>query len=300
MYAITGASGNTGRVAAERLLERGEKVRAIGRSASHLEHLAKKGAEIFTADVTNADALAKAFQGVKAAYLMVPPNIAAPDVLAHYGRIGDSLVRAAEKGGLTRAVVLSSIGADKADKVGPVKGLHNLEEKLNGLSGLNAIYLRAGYFMENLLGQVNVIKAFGFVGGPQRGDLPLPFIATRDIGAAAAELLAKGDFKGKQARELLGQRDVSYNEVASVIGKAIGKPGLAYQQLPPDQLRPALVQMGMSASMADALLEMSESLNSGYMRAFEKRSPQNSTPTSIETFIAEKFVPLFRGSAAGA
>jgi uncharacterized protein YbjT (DUF2867 family) len=300
MYAITGASGNTGRVAAEQLLARGEKVRAIGRNAGHLEPLAKKGADIFVADVADTDALAKAFEGVKAAYLMVPPDIAAPDVLAHYDRMGDSLAQAIEKAGVTKAVVLSSIGADKPDRTGPVLGLHKLEQKLDGIAGLDAAYLRAGYFMENLLGQVNVIKAFGFVGGPNRADVPLPLIATRDIGAAAADLLAKGDFKGKQARELLGQRDVNYREIASIIGKAIGKPELAYTQLPPDQLKPALVQMGMSESMADGLLEMSESINSGYMKALEKRSPQNTTPTSIETFVAEEFVPRFRGAAAGA
>jgi uncharacterized protein YbjT (DUF2867 family) len=125
-------------------------------------------------------------------------------------------------------------------------------------------------------------------------------IPTRDIGAAAAELLLQTDFTGKQTRELLGQRDVTYTEVTSVIGKAIGKPSLSYTQLPPAQLKPALVQMGMSPSMADLLLEMAGALNSGYMVALEPRSERNSTPTSIETFVAEVFVPRFQGKAAGA
>jgi hypothetical protein len=60
------------------------------------------------------------------------------------------------------------------------------------------------------------------------------------------------------------------------------------------------MQTGMSANMADLLLEMSASLNSGYMRPQEARSPQNTTPTTIETFIAEVFVPAYRGKAAGA
>ncbi len=300
MYAITGASGNTGSVAARELLARGEKVRAIGRSADHLANLAKKGAEVFVADAADSEALAKAFDGVTAAYLMVPPSMTAPDVTAYYGRISDSLARAVEKAGLTKAVVLSSIGADKADKVGPVKGLHYLEEKLKGVKTLGAIFLRPGYFMENLMPQVNVIKSMGFVGGPLRGDLPLPLIATRDIGRAAAELLARHDFTGKQARELLGQRDVNYQEITNIIGKAIGRPELRYTQLPAEQLKPAFMQMGISASMADLLLEMSAALNSGYMKPLEKRSPQNSTPTSLETFVSEGFVPAFRGSTAGA
>ena len=112
--------------------------------------------------------------------------------------------------------------------------------------------------------------------------------------------MLKLEFTGKQARELLGQRDLTYQEVASVIGKAIGKPGLGYMQLPPAQLKPALVQMGMSSNMADLILEMADALNSGYMAPLEPRSTQNTTPTSIETFVAEKIVPRFTGKAAGA
>jgi hypothetical protein len=85
-----------------------------------------------------------------------------------------------------------------------------------------------------------------------------------------------------------------------VIGRGIGKPELAYVQLPAQQLKPALQQMGMSSNMADLLLEMAESLNTGYMRALEPRSPQNTTPTSLETFVAEEFVPRYQGKAAKA
>jgi uncharacterized protein YbjT (DUF2867 family) len=296
MYAITGASGNTGGVVAERLLARGEKVRVIGRDAGRLERLTSRGAEAFVADVTDAAALTKAFEGASAVYAMVPPNISAPDVPAYQERVSDALTEAIAQAGVAKAVVLSSIGADKPGKTGPVTGLHHLEEKLSGIAGLDAVYLRAGYFMENLLPQVEVIRKFGMVAGPLRADLPLPLIATRDIGAAVAELLLKPDFTGKQARELLGQRDVTYTEIASVIGNAIGKPGLSYSRLPAMMLRPALTQMGMSGSMADGLLEMADALNTGYMTALEPRTASNTTPTSIETFISEEFVPRFQAA----
>jgi hypothetical protein len=136
------------------------------------------------------------------------------------------------------------------------------------------------------------------MGGPLRGDLKVPMIATQDIGAVAAEAVLKLEFTGKEAHELLGNRDLSYLEIASVIGKAIGKPDLGYMQLPPAQLKPALLQIGMSSSMTDLLLEMSDALNSGYMAPLERRSGQNTTPTSIETFVAEQFVPRFTGKAA--
>jgi len=92
----------------------------------------------------------------------------------------------------------------------PAVGLNGKEpdpaQKLNGIPGLNALYLRAGYFMENLLPQTAVIQNFGIVGGPWRLDLRLPLIATRDIGVVAAGLLLKPDLTGKEAREQLGQK----------------------------------------------------------------------------------------------
>jgi uncharacterized protein YbjT (DUF2867 family) len=296
MIAIVGASGNTGGVAAEILLEGGEKVRAIGRNASRLERLTIKGAEAFTAEVTDAAALTKAFEGASAVYAMLPPNISAPDFRAYQDEISDALTTAIAKAAVPKAVVLSSVGADKAEKTGPVTGLHHLEKKLGAIAGLDVVFLRAGYFMENLLPQAAVIQKLGMLAGPLRADLPLPFIATRDIGAAAAELLQKPDFTGKQPRELLGQRDVTYTEVASIIGKAIGKPELKYNKLPALMLRPALKQMGLSGSVANALLEMADALNSGYMVSLEPRSESNTTPTSIESFISEEFVPRFQAA----
>ena len=300
MYVITGATGNTGSVVAERLLAAGKKVRVVGRDAKRLERFTNKGAEPFVADVTDAVALTKAFSGAKAVYAMIPPNISSPDVRADQERVNDALVSAIQKNGVKYAVALSSFGADKPDKTGPVVGLHSLEKKLEAIPGLNALFLRAGYFMENILPQVGVIKSFGSMAGPIKADLLLPFIATRDIGAVAAEALLKLNFQGKRSRELQGPRDVAYVEVAKVVGAAIGKPDLAYKHLPAALLKPALTQMGMSSNMVDLLLEMADALNSGYMKMLEPRSPENMTPTTLQTFVAEVFVPAFQGKAARA
>jgi uncharacterized protein YbjT (DUF2867 family) len=294
MYVITGATGNTGSVAARQLLAQGEKVRAIGRSADRLQPLTKLGAEPFVADITDAAALTRAFSGAQAVYAMIPPDIRSQDFRAYQDRVSDALAAAIEKSGVKHVVALSSIGADKREKTGPVLGLHNMEQKLNRIAGLNVLHLRAGYFMENTLGQAGIIGAMGKTAGPLREDLRVPMIATRDIGSFAADALVKLGFRGKQTRELLGQRDLDYREATAMIGKAINKPDLQYVMLPNEQVRPALLQMGMSGSVADLLLEMSASLNSGYMKALEPRSPQNTTPTSFETFVAEQFVPLYK------
>jgi uncharacterized protein YbjT (DUF2867 family) len=294
MYVVIGATGNTGSVVAKQLLAHEQKVRAIGRSADRLQALAQLGAELFVADSTDAAALTRAFSGAQAVYLMIPPELGSQDLRAHQERVTDAFVTAIQKSGVKHAVTLSSIGADKADKTGPVIGLYELEQKLNRIAGINILHLRAGYFMENTLGQVSLIRALGKAAGPVQADLKLPLIASRDIGNFAADALLKLNFSGKQTRELQGQRDLDYSEVAVIIGKGIGQPDLQYVQLPHEQVRPALLQMGMSGNVADLLLEMTDSLNSGYMKPLEKRSSQNTTPTSFETFVAEKFVPLYQ------
>jgi uncharacterized protein YbjT (DUF2867 family) len=300
MYVVIGATGHTGTTVAETLLARGEKVRAVGRDERRLERLKQRGAEPFVADIGDAGAAARAFAGADAAYVMIPPNPASPNVLAYSQRIAEALLSGLQKNGVKQVVALSSVGADKPDRTGPVVGLRNLEQKLESISDLSIVMLRAGYFMENILPQIGVIHSFGTLAGPVRADLPLPMIATRDIGAAAADILARRAIQGKQHRELLGARDVSYNEVAKVVGAAIGKPALQYQQLGAAQMKPALTQMGMSPNMADLLLEMSEALNSGHMRALESRSALNSTPTTIESFVREVFTPAYKAKSASA
>jgi len=300
MYVITGATGNTGSVAAEKLLASGTKIRVIGRDAKRLERFSQQGAEAVVADMTDAAALDKAFSGARAVYAVMPPNLSAPDVRAYQERVTDSLAAAIRNNGIAYAVALSSTGADKTYGTGPVMGVHGLEKKLGMIDGLNSLSLRCGYFMENLLPQVGIIQSLGFMAGPVRPDVPLPMIATRDIGEVAAESLAKLDFAGKQTRELLGARHVTYMEAAKIIGAAIGKPDLTYRQVPASVLKPAMMQMGMSSNMVDLLLEMSDALNTGHMKSQEPRSARNTTATTLETFVAEVFAPAYRGKAAGA
>ena len=298
MYVVLGASGNTGHIVAKNLLARQQKVRVVGRNAAHLQPHAAQGAEIFIGDLTDAATVTKAFHQADSAYVMIPPNMTSNDPLAHADRVSDAIVAAAKNTGIKNIVALSSIGADKTKGTGPVLGLHNLEQKLSQLEGANVFFLRACYFMENTLPQASVIRMAGSLVGPLRPDLKLPMIASRDIGAFAADALLRLAFRGKQTQELLGQRDLTYNEVPSIIGNAIGKPDLKYVHAPDDQVRPAMVQMGMSDKMVSLLLELTASLNSGYMKALEPRNSRNTTPTKFEDFVAEAFVPAYQQQAA--
>ena len=298
MHVVMGASGNTGHIVARNLLTRGEKVRVVGRNSAHLQPLTSKGAEPFIADVTDAGALAKAFHGADSAYVMIPPSLTSKDPLGHSNRVSDAIAAAVQQAGTRNVAVLSSIGAELPSGTGPVIGLHNLEQKLNQIGNANILYLRAGYFMENTLPQVNAIRQTGNAAGPLRPDLKIPMIATRDIGSVAADVLLHPAIRGKQTRELLGQRDLSYNEVASIIGKTIGKPDLKYAQMPDDQFRAVLVQTGMSEQVANLLVDMVQALNSGKMHALESRTAQNTTPTSYETFSTEVFAPAYQHQTA--
>src|SRR6202040_2815301 len=150
MYVILGASGNTGSIIANFLLSKGEQVRVMGRDAGRLQRFVRQGAEASTADVSDAAALAKAFRGARAAYLLLPPITSRED----QERESDAIAKAVKESGLRYAVYLSSYGAQVPEGTGPVTGLHSSEQKLNAIGGLNVLHLRAAYFMENNLAAI--------------------------------------------------------------------------------------------------------------------------------------------------
>jgi uncharacterized protein YbjT (DUF2867 family) len=296
MYVILGASGNTGSIIANSLLSKGRKVRVIGRDAGRLQSFVRKGAEAFTANVSDAAALTKAFSGARAAYLMLPPITSRED----QERDSDGIAKAAKESGLLYAVHLSSYGAHVPEGTGPVAGLHSSEQKLNAINGLNVLHLRAAYFMENNLEAIGMIHAIGVLGHALLPDLKLPMIATPDVGDYAAQRLLDLDFSGKQTHELLGERDLSMAEATAIIARGIGKPDLRYEQFPYEQVQQVLEQMGTSPKKAAVYIEMFRAINAGVLAAQEPRSRANSTPTSFEEFVQDVFAPAYRGKAVTA
>src|SRR6266849_1867513 len=191
-YVILGASGNTGSIVADFLLSKGKKVRVVGRDSGRLQRFVDKGAEAFTADLSDAAALTKAFSGARAAYLLLPPVKSRED----QERESDAIAKAVKESGLGYAVHLSSYGAQVPEGTGPVAGLHSSEEKLNAISRLNVLHLRAAYFMENNLAAIGMIHGMGLFGNALLPDVKLPMIATRDVGDCAAHRLLDLDFSG--------------------------------------------------------------------------------------------------------
>jgi len=284
MYAITGATGNIGRVIAEQLLAKGEKVRAIGRSAERLQPLVDKGAEAIVAEMSDTAALTEAFKGMRAVYAMIPPNMEATNMAEFQTEVGSSIARAIADSGVKYVVNLSSVGADKPEGTGPIVGLHEMENRLNAIPEINVLHLRPASFMENHLWQMDGIREHGMMATPQEPDVPVPQIATRDIGMYAAERMTKLDFQGYGTRDLLGPADVTLNDMAAAIGREIGKEGLKYQKVTYEDSRNHMLGMGISEDAANNMIDLYKAANEGRLGPTEDRSTENTTPTSVTDF----------------
>jgi len=193
MIVVTGATGRTGGAAAKALLAAGQKVRVVGRDAKKLEAFVQKGAEAFVGNVEDSSSMTEAFTGADAVYLVVPEDSSQEDLRAHQEKTSDSFAAAVAAAHVPYVVALSSIGAQQAEGTGPIVGLHNLEQKLNRVSGLNVLHLRAAYFMENLIISIPPLRSMHMLPGGLKGDVPMPWIATKDIGTYAAKRLAARD-----------------------------------------------------------------------------------------------------------
>jgi len=297
MIAVTGATGRTGRRVTEILLAKGEKVRAVGRDAKKLAPLAELGGEPFVGDVEDVSCVTKAFAGAAAVYLVLPEDLSQQDLRAHQERVSDCYAAAIKNAQVQFAVNLSSIGAQHAKGTGPIVGLHNQEQKLSQVDGLNVVHLRAAYFMENLFMSMAPLRTTGTLPGGMRGDAPMPWIATKDIGAYAANRVVARDFSGSSIQELHGQRDISMNEAATIVGKAVGKPDTTYVQVPSPMLEAALVKMGLPEKTAELIIEMWDGANAGLIVPQEARSARNTTPTTLESFVTEIFLPAYLSMA---
>ncbi|HSE39987.1 MAG TPA: NmrA family NAD(P)-binding protein [Acidobacteriota bacterium] len=294
MYVIAGATGNTGSRIAEILLQRGKKVRAIGRSKSKLNALKQRGAEIAEGTLQDKNLLKKTFEGATAAYILIPPDPTVEKVMAYMDETGEALTAALKQTKVPNVVLLSSVGAELPSGTGPIAGLHKQEQRLNQLDS-NVLNLRPTFFMENFLMNIPMIREMGFLGSPAKPDLSMPMIATKDIGTYAAERLDRLDFQDKPVADLLGPRDYTHTEVARILGAAIGKPDLPYIQFPYDDAKKGMVQSGLSEEMADLYIEMYRAMNDGVIK-FQKRNRENTTLTTMEQFAAEVFAPAYKHS----
>ena len=292
MICVFGASGNTGGVAAARLLASGKKVRVVGRQREKLAALAKAGAEGCVGDIENAGFVREALSGAEAAYVLIPPNMATEDFRAYQARVVDALASGIEASGVRHVALLSSLGAHHASGTGPIVAVHDFENRLKKISGLNALFVRAGFFMENVFMGMASIKARGVYAGPMPAETAVPVIASADIGAYAASRLERLDFKGTSAVHLVGPKAISQTELVTTLGKAVGKP-IQYAQVSLEVIEQGMKQGGLPASTISVFLEMYRGAGQGLV-APEEGGIMVQTQTTFETFAKEVFAPAFR------
>jgi len=297
MLVIMGATGKTGSKLAELLLEKGHTIRVIGRDAEKLKGFTAKGAEAAVGDAADKAFLTKAFTGADAVYALIPPNFSVADFRAYQAKIGENIIAAIQGSGVRYVVNLSSQGAHLTDKTGPIAGLHDQEQRLDKLIGVNVLHLRPTYFMENLLMNIDMIRKMNIMGSAVRGDVKFAMIAAKDIAAYAAERLVKRNFTGSSVVDLLGERDLSLNEAAAIIGKKLGKPDLAYVAFPYEDAEKGMVAMGLTPDMSKLYIEMSKALNNGLFAVNIGRTKENTTKTSFEIF-ADQFAAAYKSATA--
>jgi uncharacterized protein YbjT (DUF2867 family) len=283
-YAIMGATGHVGRALAEKLLEKGHVVRALGRDGTKLSALEAKGAKALAPAFDDAHALAEAFRGADGVFVMIPPSYGEDDFSAYQDRIGEAVTEALVSSGVKYAVDLSSFGAEHPSGTGPIAGLYRMEQILNRLSHVNVLHLRAASFMENHYWSVPIIRMNGVNLATAPGNIPMPAVAAGDIGEKAGDFLDKLSFKGHEVFDFTGPREYTFSEATTALGKAIGKPDLAYVQIPYEAARKAMLGNGMKSAMVDLMVEMYQAGNEGKIRPTQELTAEHRGKTTIEEF----------------
>ena len=184
-------------------------------------------------------------------------------------------------------MLLSSVGAQHSQGTGPIVGLHEFEQRLAKIEALNALFVRAGYFMENIFMSLESIKNQGVYAGPMPPDAATPMIASADIGDYAGQRLERLDFEGKSVVQLLGPRPLAQAEIARIIGQAVGK-SVRYTQVSFEDLGKGMLQAGLRPSLASTYVEMAQGAAKGLVVP-EEGQPIERGPTAFETFAKNVF-----------
>lgn len=291
---VTGSLGNISQPLTRELLEKGHSVTVISSSPDRQMEIQALGATAAIGSLEDADFLTETFTGADAVYTMVPPanyfdqNL---DLLGHYHKIGNNYAQAIGKSGIKRVVNLSTIGGHLDKNNGILLGAHDVEEILNKLSAdVNVTQMRPVYFYYNLLNYIETIKAQGMIFANYGKD-KFAMVAPKDIAAAIAEEIVKSESENKVRYVVSDER--TGDEVAEILGNAIGKPDLKWVTVSDEQVLDALKSIGMQPKTAEGMVEMYSSMNSGLlMEDYEQNKPSQMGKVKF-TEYAKEFAEAF-------
>lgn len=282
---ITGSLGHISKPLAAELIQKGHTVTVISSNPQKQGDIEALGATAAIGKVDDVAFLTHTFTGADAVYCMIPPSYAAPDVIAYYATVGSSYAQAIQQSGVKRVLHLSSFGAHLAAGTGFIIGSHKVEQLLNALPHIQLTHIRPGYFYYNLLHFTGMIKAAGFIGSVYGGEDSFPLVAPADIAAAVAEeILATGVHNPVR---YVASDERTCNEIADVLGKAIGIPDLKWLTLEKEQVLHPLLQNGMPENAARNFVELGLAIHNGLLQEDFKTNKPVLGKVKLEDYATE-------------
>lgn len=296
---VTGSLGHISKPLTEELVQKGHKVTVISSKAERQKEIEALGATAAIGTMEDADFLSATFKGADIVYVMethgassfFDPNL---DLMAVISHIGHNYKQAIQQSGVKRVVHLSSIGAH-TDKGNGILAFHyNVENILRQLpDDVSIKFMRPVGFYYNMFAFIQTIKTQGAIVSNYGGDDKEPWVSPLDIAAVIAEEMEK-PFEGRTIRYIASD-EVSPNEVAGILGKAIGKPGLKWMTIPDEQMLNGMTAAGMNPNIAKGLVEMNASRRGGVLYEDYKRNRPVMGKVKITDF-AKEFAEVFKQS----
>lgn len=260
MYAITGITGQVGSGLGNHLLEAGLPVRAVVRDAAKGAAWAERGADVALADMNDAAALTRAFDGAEAVFVLLPPTFDPTEGFPEARRSIAALREALAAAKPSRVVVLSTVGAQAAQP-NLLNQLGIMERELGTLD-LPLCFLRAAWFIENSLWDVAAARdADSIPSFLQPLERKVPMVACADISAVAAELL-QPQWSGRRVVELEGPARISPADIAASFGRLLGHDVSAYA-VPRERWAGLFTAQGMSSPTPR--MRMLDGFNEGWI-----------------------------------
>ncbi|GAB2687826.1 NmrA family NAD(P)-binding protein [Mucilaginibacter koreensis] len=287
----TGSLGNVAKPLVKKLVAAGHDVTVITTKDDRKNEIEALGAKAAIGSISDAAFLTNTFSGADAVYVMMPPSIGSENFVQNIVEAGQACAEAIKAAGIPRVVMLSSVGADAPQGTGPVRGVHQVEQTLKQLDGVNITVLRSGFFYVNFLRDIPSIKSRGIFGNNYNGEEKLALTHPEDLSSAiAAELQHIGN--GFEVKYVVS--DISTgNELATVLGQAIGKPELTWTNIPDEQLQQGMVSVGMSPELVGLIVEMGQGVRNGIItRHFFEQGAKVTGKVKLEEF-AEQFKSVY-------
>lgn len=263
---VTGSLGHISKPLVEKLTAAKHNVTVISSNADRVSEIEALGAKAAIGSVSDLAFVTHVFKGADAVYTMVPPTFSASNWKQHIAGIGKIYAQAIAAAGVKNVVNLSSIGAHMPEGCGPVSGLYYVEQALNALEGVNVKHLRPGFFYYNFLANIGMIKHMGIIGGNYGEGAKLVLADPADIADAAATELLNLSFDGKSLTYVVSDEKTT-DEIASVLGAAIGKPDLKWINFSDEDTVGGMLQNGVPLDIAKNYAEMGAAMRSGEMAA---------------------------------